>query len=91
MSNLSFGDSKQIPQLQVADLIAGSMMAHATSLAMGRDDPFASELERAGIDKFQIGCIWPFQEFTPTALKTDGPNRASHIDFLLHHLNKPKP
>jgi hypothetical protein len=82
-SSLSFGDSKQLPQLQVADLIAGGMMAFAMAMATGKKDPFSVELEEAGIERFQIGCVWPFEAFTPAALKTDGPNSVSHIDLGL--------
>lgn len=55
---IDFADSKDHPQLQLADWAAGAVRQWASQLAVGGGDQFSRDLETI-VRPWVIGCIWP--------------------------------
>lgn len=79
---LSFANSRDLPQLQVVDLIAGAMSYFGSAMARGERDEFSDELERAGIERFTIQAIWPAPHVTPQALGTEEVGGVNAVNFM---------
>lgn len=82
-SGIQFGDSKQIRQLQIADVIAGSGSYWCRGFTCeGVDKGFAQTLEQSGIRDLVITCIWPSDEVTPEELGTEEIGGISDVDYM---------
>ncbi len=75
------GDSKQYPALQVADLIVGATRYYYSAFFRNVDDPFARQLEDAGIRRFVFGAIGPqgMEHFQPEVLEINDINPADYM------------
>jgi hypothetical protein len=82
---LDFGDSHEFPQLQVADLIAGSVMAWAANHASGLYPELAIHLEAAGIKRLVSEALWPSTAVTPEQLGTEEVGGINAVDYLANH------
>jgi hypothetical protein len=58
---IEFSDSKEVPQLQLADWIAGAGRQWATELVLKRGDEFAEQLGPI-VNEWLIGGAWPDPE-----------------------------
>ncbi|AWL87180.1 DUF3800 domain-containing protein [Streptomyces globisporus] len=58
MTSFGFADSSTVPQLQIADWVAGAMRQWATQKATRLADPFAEDLGDLSM-KWLLGGIWP--------------------------------
>lgn len=83
---LEFGDSKESPQLQLADLIAGSVMAWAASKASDLYSDLALDLEGVGIERLVTNSLWPSLAITPEELGTSEVGGINAIDHIAKHL-----
>ena len=82
-SGIQFGDSKQIRQLQIADIIAGAGSYWCRGFTCeGIDKNFPQALEQSGIRDFVITCIWPSDEVTPAELGTEEIGGISAVDYM---------
>lgn len=77
-----FGNSKDIRQLQLSDLIAGSTAKWLTSRWKEEKTFYTEELEAAGIQKLLKGLIWPSLEVTSEELKTENIDFNEHVKFF---------
>jgi hypothetical protein len=85
---LTFGDSRDLPQLQVADLLAGTMAYFGSAVARSKRDDFADHLEQAGVERFTIHAIWPAPHVTPHALGTEGIGGVNAANLMAGALRK---
>jgi hypothetical protein len=69
-TGITFGDSKENPGLQVADLLAGTVAYFATRVANSKRDKFCDLLDAAGVERFNVQSIWPEMKVTPNDLGT---------------------
>ena len=87
---LEFGDSRDLPQLQVADLLAGSIAYFASALAREARDELTNSLESAGIERYNMHVLWPAPKFTPQALGTEELGGINAANFMAAALAKTK-
>ncbi len=59
VKELRSGNSKQYPDLQIADLMAGATRYYYSAFFRNENDPFANKLKDAGIERFTFGAIGP--------------------------------
>lgn len=88
-TGIKFGDSKEVQQLQIADVIAGASAYWArgfTEVNVDRD--FCEELERHGIRSLVIGCLWPSADVTPQELGTEELGGIDPIDFITEFISR---
>ena len=85
---LEFGDSRDLPQLQVADLLAGSISYFASALAREARDDLTNSLERAGIERYNMHVLWPAPQVTPKALGTEESGGINAANFMAVALAK---
>lgn len=57
-TSIEFSDSSSVPQLQIADWVAGAVRQWATQKVTGQPDAFAEELD-AVVMTWWLGGIWP--------------------------------
>lgn len=83
---LEFADSHSSVQLQVADLIAGAVMAVGAHRAVGSYEDLAPVLQNVGVEKLVTDCLWPSLAVTPEQLGTvevGGINMADYVGEYL--------
>jgi hypothetical protein len=85
---LCFADSRDLPQLQVVDLLAGATAYFANTIALGARDELAGQLDQAGIERFTIHAIWPAPDVTPQALGTEETGGMNATNFMVEALAK---
>lgn len=72
VKELRLEDSRNFPQLQIADLIASAARAHGSGLVARANDPFLKALRDAGLLNALAGGVWPTKMVTPEELETEG-------------------
>ncbi|MDV9189576.1 DUF3800 domain-containing protein [Streptomyces sp. SR27] len=74
---IEFSDSSAVPQLQIADWVAGAVRQWAAQRVTGLPDPFAEELE-AVVMSWLLGGIWPNLSTVanPQRVEPEPPSRA---------------
>ena len=87
----SFEKSENWVGLQLADIIAGSIMTTMQWIINGQDksDTYSPEILKF-LDKFIIHIIWPSDKISPQELGTTGDNAADPNNFLgniIYNLN----
>ena len=91
VASTTFLDSKEVPQLQLSDLVAGATAMWARARW---DDSLRSaytdRLDEAGISEFIINISWPTEHVTPEDLGTDTLNAESAADFIGKKIKVPK-
>jgi Protein of unknown function (DUF3800) len=60
-TSVEVADSKHVPQLQIADWVAGAGRQWAATLVNNDSDPFASELKSV-LGPWLVGALWPDPE-----------------------------
>lgn len=85
---LNFADSRDLPQLQVVDLLAGATAYFASAVALSVQDELAEQLDRAGIQRFTVNAIWPAPNVTPQALGTNETGGVNATDYMAEALAK---
>ena len=81
-------DSKQILQLQIADIVAGATAEFCSSrIDPARRSAYTHALVDAGIVALAIGGIWPSTDVTPEEMGTSGMSGA-HLDYIEAQLKK---
>ena len=83
-----FADSRRYVQLQFCDLVAGATAVWCRQF-LGRSygQGYVEQLEVAGIEKLQIGSIWPGREVDPETLGMKGWS-GEPVDFMAEQLLK---
>jgi hypothetical protein len=82
-TGINFGDSKEVKQLQIADVIAGASTYWARGFTGAKADRyFSDQLEEHGIRSLVIGCIWPSADVTPKDLGTEEIGGTDMIDYI---------
>ena len=81
-------NSKEVLQLQLADVVAGAVAAFCAS----RIDPtfrssYTDALLQAGVRSLFIGGVWPSTKVSPEEMGTKGMSGA-HLDYLAAQLKK---
>lgn len=61
---ISFAVSSDVPELQLADWVAGAARQWATTLTPGLPDPFATHLESV-VEPWIVGALWPTTDAIP--------------------------
>jgi hypothetical protein len=82
ITNTSFPRSNVHPQLQIADLIAGSTAEWCKSKATDNKSEYAQALEDANIANFVSGGIYPSKHVTPEELGTEGSDYSKLLNFV---------
>jgi len=85
-TTLTFGDSRDLPQLQVSDLLAGAMSHFAAAMDSGIQDEFIRQMEAAGVERFTIHTLWPRPDVTLQALGTEDIGGTNAVDAVLETL-----
>lgn len=91
--SLTFGDSKEQPSLQIADLAAGAAAYWLGAKIAGKtDDELVLRLEDAGIARFVLDAIFPTPAVTPKDLGTDQGGgieaTAAMVDYLSSKIDR---
>jgi hypothetical protein len=79
---LQLQDSQTLPQLQVADVIAGAANALMKARALNVTDEYASQLQELNLIRAVGGGNWPTAGISPEALETEGPALRDAADFM---------
>lgn len=82
MRGLRLVDSQQTPQLQVADIIAGSARTVWNARLAESNDPFCDALIDAGILNGMAGGVVPTAQVSPEDLETEGPVIGDSAEFI---------
>jgi hypothetical protein len=64
-TGVTFADSRAVPQIQLADLIAGAVATVYRAMARGQDDRFAEALRKTRIGEIAGDRVWPTTAVTP--------------------------
>jgi hypothetical protein len=83
-------DSQQFPELQVADIIAGSARTVWNARVAGSADPFSDALIDAGILNGMAGGVVPTAHVSPEDLETEGPVVGDSAEFIARLLKSHK-
>jgi len=88
-TGIQFADSKDVPQLQVADVFTSAFAYWGHKIASRTiDDGFWRELNSLELSKYMINSIWPSQDVTPEALGTDEIGGINTVDYTEQLINK---
>jgi hypothetical protein len=79
---LRLAESHRIPQLQVADLIAGAARSVWNARISGVSDNYCEALIEAGILNGLAGGVGPTDSVTPADLETEGPVIRDMAEFI---------
>jgi len=79
---IRFADSRDVPQLQVADLFAGASLTLLKARARHERDPFAEQWDEAGIGELITSVIWPDTAVSPADLDADRRAGSRQLDFV---------
>jgi hypothetical protein len=92
-----FGDSQHEMQIQICDVVAGATASCSRAFAEGRLTRYAEKLVEAGIEKLNLGSIWPSDQVTAEGIGRKGWDGNKAIEWietelarnrLAHHLKK---
>lgn len=64
LAGISFAVSSEVPELQLADWVAGAARQWATSKTPGQSHPFAAQLENL-VEPWIVGALWPATDAIP--------------------------
>lgn len=68
-----FGNSAEVKQLQICDILAGTTSAFLRSRGVESEDGrYCDGLSEAGIERLILGGMWPTTQITPEELGTKG-------------------
>jgi hypothetical protein len=81
-TGIRLADSRCMPQLQVADVIAGSIARLMRARARRTPDGFADDLARSGLVRLISGGVWPDREVTPQGLEAHRRPGSVQVDFV---------
>lgn len=88
----SFGDSVQVKQLQICDILAG---ACSSFLRFDRNDArnvaYRERLQEAGIETLILGGLWPSTDVTPESLGRKGWDGNIALDWLTKQMHAKRP
>lgn len=88
-TGIKFGDSKEVKQLQVADVVAGATAYWARGFTGGiADKDFCEKLESLGIRSLVTGCLWPSADVTPKELGTEEVGGVDLIGFMTQLISR---
>jgi hypothetical protein len=82
VEGLRLEESHRFPQLQVADLVAGTARSVWHARITGAHDAYCEALVEAGILKGLVGGVGPTDSVTPADLETDGPVLSDMAEFV---------
>lgn len=83
INSLKTEDSKNILQLQLADVFASSINYLAIQTINGTEDDFSREILSSRLFKSSSGSsMWPGNEMTPEELEMTNPSGIDPLDFL---------
>jgi len=81
-------NSKQVRQLQFADIVAGATAEFCASrIDSARRSAYTDALMEAGILGLEIGAIWPSTDVTPEEMGTSGMS-GEHLDYIEAQLKR---
>lgn len=81
---IRFADSRDVPQLQIADLVAGAAATVWRSLARGEPDPFADDLLRTtALPTLVTNAVWPDTAVSPEELDAARRPGSAELDFIV--------
>ncbi len=82
-SGIQFTDSKQIRQLQIADVLAGAVSYWCRGfISKDLDIEFVQALGQSGIRDLVITCIWPSDDVTPAKMGTEGIGGINGVAYM---------
>ena len=82
-SGVRFANSHDLPQLQVADIIAGAATTLFRARARGVTDAFAEEILLTRLPDLVTGVVWPDTAVTPAELQADRRPGNSELEFIV--------
>lgn len=83
---INFCDSTSVPQVQLADIIAGSIAYCAKALFHDPEDQFALRLRQTKVLSRDVRHFWPSTKVTPEDLGTDKIGGISLADYVAEYL-----
>ncbi len=89
-TGIQFADSKNYPQIQVADLVAGATAGFFNARARQESDEFIEALGTSGLVDMVKNIVWPDSDVSPETLGTnepDGTNPANEASKFLSRRN----
>lgn len=85
-----FADSREVPQLQVADIVAGAAATLLRSRIRGADDAFADAIHETGIGDLITCAVWPSTAVTPQDLDADQRLGSGQLDYVIELSSRPR-
>lgn len=86
--DIRFADSRDLPQLQVADLYAGAAAFVMRARANGYRESFAEDLVEAGIVNLVTNPVWPDTAVSPSELGADLRAGSAQLDVVVELLQR---
>lgn len=80
---IRFGDSRDIPQLQVADLVAGAAATLFRARARREQDAFAESILQTQLPGLITNAVWPDTAVSPDELDADLRPGSAELDFIV--------
>jgi len=81
-TGIQFADSKDVPQLQVADVFASAFAYWGHKIASSTiDDSFWREVNSLELTRFMINAIWPSDDVTPQSLSMEEVGGINTVDY----------
>lgn len=81
--DIRFADSRDVPELQLADVVAGAAATLFRARARGEPDPFAEALLHAGIATVVSNVVWPDTAVTPGELGAHQRPGSKGLEFVV--------
>jgi hypothetical protein len=89
-TGIKFADSKNIIQLQVADIFGGAWAYWAKRQVSGKHDSFSEGIANAGIERLIFDAVWPSSSVTPKELGTDSIGGTNAVDYISELITRQK-
>lgn len=90
---ITLNDSKLVPQIQIADIVASSTAYFAKNILNDAPDDFTLRLKDVGIEKFMMNAVWPDMRVNPSdfGIKNLVPwNSKDHLDDFIKFIIQQK-
>ena len=92
---ITLSNSKLVPQIQIADIVASSTAYFAKDIINDTPDDFTLRLKAVGIEKFMMNAVWPDMRVNPREFGIDNLvpwNSKDHLeDFVKFMIQQKTP
>jgi hypothetical protein len=87
-TGITFVDSNEFPQIQVADLVASGIAATMGGIARQTKDNFLKELKSTRLGNLPLRRIWPSTALSPEELGTEEVGGIDAVEYIARMIHR---